>query len=354
MFKRSTQLIAVLALAVGSAMPMSAQKPATPVAQEEQLAWPPPPAQARIKWVAEYRNAFDVGARKKRSFIDRLAGKAEDVIWIQRPLSVAVDDTGVIFVGDYSAGIVAMDPAGKKVWAFSAASGSALPTPTGLAVDSKFVYAASANSDQVVVFDKQGHQLSALSKLDGIDRPVGLAVDEAQDLLVVVNGGEHTVRLYTRGLKLIKTIGGRGSEEGQFNYPGHACIVPGTGFAVVDSGNFRVQIFDFKGRFLRAFGQVGDMTGQFSRPKGIAVDADGHFYVTDGAFNNFQIFDPTGRILTWVGNGGARKGQFLVPAGIAIDAKGGIYVADQLNGRIQKFQYLQEEKGASAPPSTPQ
>ena len=35
-------------------------------------------------------------------------------------------------------------------------------------------------------------------------------------------------------------------------------------------------------------------------------------------------------------------------------ATGGIYVADQINGRIQKFQYLPEEKEAPASPPKPQ
>ena len=353
MSKPATKLFAALALVAGAMVSLSAQKPGpAPVAQDEVLVWPAPPSPARIKWVAEYRNAFDVGAKKKRSFIDRLAGKSEDVIWLQRPLTVAVDDKGVIFVGDFTLGIIAMDPANKKIWAFSSISGAALPTPTGLAVDSKLVFAASANTSTVVVFDKEGRQLGALSKADGISRPVGLAVDEARDLLIVVNGDEHSVRLYNRALKLIKTIGGRGSEEGQFNFPTYTCIVPGVGFAVADTGNFRIQIFDFNGRFLRTFGKVGDLPGQFARPKGIAVDPDGNLYVVDGTFSNFQIFNQEGKILAFVGQGGARKGQFQTPNGIAIGADGGIYVADQINGRIQKFQYLREEKEApaSAPP----
>lgn len=355
MFNLSTKLFITLALAVGAMAPLSAQKSApAPVAQDEVLAWPAPPSPARIKWVAEYRSAFDVGAKKKRSFIDRLAGKSEDVIWLQRPQTVAVDDKGVIFVGDFSLGIIAMDPAQKKIWAFSSVSGAALPTPTGLAVDSKLVYAASSNASTVTVFDKEGRQLSALSKADGINRPVGLAVDEARDLLLVVNGEEHAVRLYNRSLKHIKTIGGRGSEEGQFNFPTYVCILPGVGFAVADTGNFRIQIFDFNGKFLRTFGQVGDTPGQFARPKGLAVDPDGHLYVVDGAFSNFQIFNQDGRILAHVGTGGVRRGQFQVPNGIAIGPDGAIYVADQLNARIQKFQYLREEKEAPASNPTPQ
>lgn len=347
-----TTMLLALALLAGSGTSLSGQKPATAPAQEmppsdEVLVWPSPPAEARIKWVAEYRNAFDVGAKKKRSFLDRLAGKAEEVIWLERPLSVAVDEKGVIFVGDFTRGIIAMDPANKEIRAFSSVNGVTLPTPTGLAVDSKLLFATSSNLDQLIVFDKKGRQLRALGKTDGLHRPVGIAVDEGRGLVVLVNSQEHAVRLYTRTLELIKVVGERGSEEGQFNMPSYVCIVPGVGFAVADTGNFRVQIFDFEGKFLRAFGKVGSMPGEFGRPKGIGVDPDGHFYVADGVFNNFQIFDQEGRLLLFVGQAGVRRGQFQVPTGLATDAKGGIYVVDQINGRIQKFQYLPEEKDPS-------
>lgn len=351
MLTPATKLLLALALAVGAMGPLVAQK-GTPAPQAplEQLVWPAPPAPARIKWVAEYRNAFDVGAKKKRSFMDRLAGNPEEVLWIERPLSVAVDEKGVVFVGDFIRGIVAFDPAEKQVWAFSTAAGEVFPTPTGLAVDSKLVYAASANLNRVSVFDKKGRVLGTLGKTDGINRPVGVAVDEARDLLIVVNSQEHAVRLYTRALKLIKVIGGRGNEEGLFNMPTYVCILPKVGFAVADTGNFRIQIFDFNGQFLREFGKVGDAPGEFARPKGIGVDPDGHIYVVDGTFNNIQVFDQEGRILTHIGQAGVRRGQFQVPTGLAIDAKGSIFVADQINGRIQKFQYLPETKDVPPPP----
>jgi DNA-binding beta-propeller fold protein YncE len=99
---------------------------------------------------------------------------------------------------------------------------------------------------------------------------------------------------------------------------------------------------------------VGDAPGQFQNPKGLAVDPDGHLYVADAAFNHFQIFNLDGRILTFVGQVGTRRGQFQVPTGIAITPDGAIYVADQINRRIQKFQYLPEEKEAPASSPNPQ
>lgn len=308
--------------------------------QNESLVWPPPPAPARIKWVAEYRNEFDIGAKKRRSFLDRLAGKNEDTLRLKRPLAVAVDDGGTVFVGDLGQGIIAFDQAAKRMWDFSAISGRTLTTPSGLAVDSKLLFATDSSTNSLICFDKRGKQLASLGASDGILRPVGVAVDEGRDLVVMVNGGGHAVWLLNRTLKVLKKVGQRGEKPGQFNFPTYCCIIPGKGFAVTDSGNFRVQIFDFNGRFVSAFGKVGDQSGEFSRPKGLAVDPDGQLYVVDGAFSNFQIFRMDGQLLTFVGQGGTGKGMFQVPAGIAIAKDGSIFVADQLNARIQKFQYF--------------
>ena len=338
------------AMLIGLSTAHGSQPP--PVAVEEEiLAWPPPPATARIKWVAEYRNEFDIGAKKKRSFIDRLAGRREDVLWIKRPMSVAIDDQGTMFVGDFGQGIVGLDPTAKRMWLFSSVSNRTLPTPSGLAVDSRQVFATDSNTNALVAFDKSGRQLAALGAADGIKRPVGVAVDESRDLVVMVNGGDHSVWMLNRAFKVLKKIGQRGEKPGQFNFPTYCCIIPGKGFAVADSGNFRIQVFDFNGRYLSAFGKPGDSSGQFARPKGLAVDPDGQLYVVDGAFSNFQVFRMDGQLLTFVGQGGTKKGQFQVPNGIAISKDGVILVADQVNARIQKFQYFPAPPPASVPPA---
>jgi DNA-binding beta-propeller fold protein YncE len=342
--------LAALVVLVSAPMSFAHGRSSRSSQETTNLVWPPPPAPARIKWTGEYRNEFDVGAKKRHSFLDRLAGKGQDALWLTRPLSVAVDERGVMYVGDFGLGVVGIDPARHRFWLFSTVSKMGLATPAGIAVDSKFVYATDANSNTLAVFDKEGHFLQQLGPNEGINRPVGVAVDEARNLLLVVNGGAHDVLLFNRSLKLLKTIGRRGTKPGEFNFPTYCCFVPGTGFAVSDTGNFRVQLFDDNGRFIRAFGKAGNTSGTFARPKGVAVDPEGHLYVLDASFNNFQIFRQDGQILTAVGTSGADKGMFAVPSGMAITKSGQIYVADEMNRRIQTFQYLGDpDKGKGKP-----
>lgn len=334
---------ALLILAPGRAL-SGAQPPAKGGRVEEELQWPPKPQEARIKWVAAYSSEFDVGAKKRRGFLERLTGKGQSAMFLKRPLSVAVDDQGTIFVGDFGLGIVVMEPETHKMWRFADVSDRSLKAPAGIAVDSKFVYATDANTNTLAVFDKEGHFVQALSASDGIKRPVGVAVDEAKDLVVVVNAGDNNVLLLNRALKLKKKIGARGGQPGQFNYATFCCIVPGLGFAVCDTGNFRVQLFDYNGKFIRTFGHPGDTSGCMSRPKGVAVDPAGDIYVVDAVFSNFQIFREDGQLLSFVGSGGVGRGEFQIPSGIAIGKDGGIYVADEMNGRIQRFQFFPEKK----------
>ncbi len=347
MIKRALPVMPLLAILLCPA-PLPAQK-ATTQAEFKNLVWPPPPADPRIRFTAWYFNEFDLGAKKRTTFLDRLAGKAKDVLWLKQPIAVAVDDKGAIFVADAAAGLVGMDPVNHRMWFFSKLSPSALGTATGVAVDSKFVYVTDSAQDQVVVFDKAGHRTMAIGAADGIKHPVGIAVDEAKDLVVVVNAGNDQVLLFNRGLKLQKKVGSRGDKPGQFNHPTYCAMLPGTGFVVTDTANFRVQTFNYEGRFLSTFGHEGTYSGSFALPKGIAVDPDGHIYVVDAKFANFQLFRPDGQVLMFVGAGGNAPGFFQAPCGIAIGKDGSIYVADSVNARVQRFQYLPEpRKGGAA------
>ena len=80
----------------------------------------------------------------------------------RQPVSVAVDDQGTVFVGDSRLGIVGLDPVKKKMWLFSKLSPEAPTLATGIAVDSKFVYATDANQSQVSLFDKEGRRLKTI------------------------------------------------------------------------------------------------------------------------------------------------------------------------------------------------
>ena len=112
----------------------------------------------------------------------------------------------------------------------------------------------------------------------------------------------------------VRTIGKRGGEPGEFNFPTNLFVDTQGRLYVADTLNFRIQIFDPDGKLLSAFGTLGDTPGSLNRPKGVGVDSEGHIYVADTSFNNFQIFDQNGQLLLFVGAVGQRARRVL-PAG---------------------------------------
>lgn len=114
---------------------------------------------------------------------------------------------------------------------------------------------------------------------------------------------------------------------------------------VVDVHNQNVKKFNYSGKLLFTVGGVGSNNGQFFNPWDIATDKSGNFYVTDfswsgGVNNRIQKFDSSGNFLLSWGSGGFGKGQFATANRIQIVESGFVYVADRDSNnlcRIQKF-----------------
>ncbi len=312
-----------------------AQPPPRP--EPDNLIWPLPPAQPRIKYVRSIYTEDDLG--REYSFLEKLFGK-DYYDGMARPYGVSIG-RGKLFVSDVMLRrVLVFDLEQKRMSNVGGEGGFQLPAAAAPDAAGN-LYVADTGGSKVVVYDPRGAYRTAFLLDEG--RPVGLAVNNALSRLYVVDRAGHRVVVFGLDGSLLFQFGGRGAAEGKFNIPLDIAIEPDGTVHLLDSGNFRVQSFTPDGAFLSAFGAVGDAPGMFANPKGIAVDSDGHLYVTDAAFSNFQIFDRRGNILLHVGEAGVLPGSLRMPAGIAIDEQDRIYVADQMNARIQVFQYL---KGA--------
>lgn len=308
----------------------------------EDIVWPPPPETPRIKWVTQWSSKYDFG--KPNPFFTLLVGEemAEKLV---RPAAVVADSAGNVYVADAQLSIVFVFDQQKKKLRFLGTG--TLSGPVGLAIDNKrgIVFVADSKQDKVYGINKEsGKVMMELGKLKEMSNPSGMVYDEERERLYISDTQNHIIRVFDKDGKPLFTIGKRGAEDGEFNFPSYLAIDKNGRLFVADTLNFRVQIFDQDGRFLKKFGRLGDVSGTFSRPYGIGVDSEGHVYVVDSAFNNFQIFDEDGRLLLWVGHVGRKEGEFFLPQGMFIDANDKIYIADTFNARVQVFQYLKESK----------
>ena len=141
----------------------------------------------------------------------------------------------------------------------------------------------------------------------------------------VVSSGE--VRNLRPALLHDATFGGRGSGDGQFDYPSGVAVDGSSGRVyVADTFNDRVQAFDPAGN------HAGTIAGPFDKPEGVEVDgSSGRVYVADTLNHSIQIFDPAGN------RAGTIDGPFNRPSGVAVDGSGSVYVADTYKNRIQIF-----------------
>jgi DNA-binding beta-propeller fold protein YncE len=313
------------------------------------LVWPPPPSQARIRYLGSISEPKDIGRKKGfwRKLWEFVRGDEEDER-IERSMAMAVDGRDRLLETDTKKGRVHIfDRHGGGYAYLKGTKWESLKLPIGLAVDAgDNIYVADGEANKIFVFTADGKFDRILDSAEWLKRPAALAIDRQRQYLYVVDTPAHDIKvvdLTTGGLHSV--IGHRGEAKGEFNYPTYVALDRQGRLAITDSMNKRIQIFDHEGHLISVFGKAGDGSGDFSVPKGVAMDSDGHVYVADAGFDNIQIFDQSGRLLLFWGTSGQEAGEFWLPTGLLIDAQDRIYVADSYNNRVQIFQYLGGQAG---------
>lgn len=315
----------------------------------EKPVWPKPPETARYEYNSTLRSDLSFTG-KKSSFAERIGGVgAQAKPLFTKPYDVAARG-GVLLVSDTVLRTVHMLvlPT-RSIFHIGASSGDgALTKPVGVAIDGNGrIYVADVTSRVVKVYESSGHYLMTVGGPELLVRPTDVAVnDEGTRIYVVDTGGiesrSHQVQVFDGEGLFIKTIGTRGSGEGEFNLPVQAAVNALGDLYVLDAGNFRVQVFSADGDFLRMWGKVGRNMGDFARPRGLALDSDGLVYVTDAAFGNFQVFRSDGQLMLSVGkNGRDLPGEYSLLAGIAVDELGWVYLLDQKYNKMDVIKKLQ-------------
>lgn len=331
-------------VAADAEQPAVAEQPAAETQQPmEALVWPAPPEVAKVRFVGSISNPDDLGRKKGffRKVWEFLRGEAEDEDMV-RPMAVATDGARMYVADSLAKRVHVYDRANAEYSYIRGSEQESLSLPIGLATDARGnLYVADGEHGKIFVFKPDGSFESDLDSTKWLKRPSGLAIDKARQRLYVADAPSHEVKVFDleKGA-VLKTIGERGSQNGEFNYPAFVAVDKAGRLYVTDALNSRIQVFDADGRFLRTFGKKGDGTGDLSAPKGVGVDGEGHIYVADADFDNLQIFDDKGQLLLFLGSSGQAAGKFWLPTGLFVDEQDRIYVADSYNKRVQIFQYL--------------
>jgi sugar lactone lactonase YvrE len=336
-----------LALLVSSCATQTTVKETKEVEKEQQLEWPAPPEQARIRYIGDLSSLENLSDKEKKSFRDILMGEEdkEGNTALLKPYGVHSDSKGRVFVADTGfSGLVVFNLKNKDVSFWGVTGYGALTKPTGVTSDAMGnVYVSDTSDQRIVVFNSDGDYINAYGGKDALTNPAGMVFNDETQQLYVVDAHRHQIIVFNQQGGVDFTIGERGSEPGQFNFPTNIAIDGSGRLYVSDTMNFRIQILEADGTFVNTFGEVGDRIGNVNRLKGVGVDTEGHIYAVDASYNNFQILDNEGQLLLIVGGPGfTEPAEYSMPAGVHVDKNNHIFIVDTLNRRIQMFEYLGE------------
>lgn len=173
--------------------------------------------------------------------------------------------------------------------------------------------------------------------------PTDVAIAANGDIYVVDGYGSQLVHRFDKNFKLIKTIGGRGKEEGKFN----TChgiwistLKKEPEVYIADRHNDRIQVFSPELEFKRVVGGV--------RNPCCFYQSGGHLYVPDlGA--RLTVLDENDQVVAHLGDGlearnkkedivGRYPELFAFPHALALDSKGDLYVVEWVpTGRARKL-----------------
>jgi sugar lactone lactonase YvrE len=274
-------------------------------------------------------------------------------VQLDRPVGVAVDAAGVVYIGDGSYGNSSV----RKV------SGGVVTTLisnvtgviTGVAADAAgSVYIASWGITKVA----PNGVVSTV--LVGNFQPSSVAVDAAGNVYFGDNtfGNGAVKKVTPRGVVSTLVAG--------MNYPHGVAIDAAGNLYIADSDGFRIRKLSPAGLLSTVAGNGtatysgdgGPATDAQFQASGVALDAAGALYVADQSNGRVRRITPDGMITTVAGRGGTASsapygdaGQatdaVVRPMDVAVDSLGNLYIAEGpyirkvgLDGIISTFKYL--------------
>ncbi len=314
------------------------------------LRWPEPPAKARVSYQGFIRSSADLELERPNEWMEMLTGiSASDKTArvFAKPYDVAAKKGYVILSDTRKKTVHVFDFFRKKIFPIGWRNEGRLVFPLGVAIDDQLqFFVADSASQQVVVYDKQGHFLRVIGDGAEFSHLIDVAVQPKTNKVFLLDRGgidstAHRIAIFSKEGVFERYLGERGHRKGLFNHPNQLAFSRKGDLYVLDAGNFRVQVFSPDLQLLRVWGQQGDRYGDLARPRGLAVSDNDIILISDAAFQKLLLFDAQGQLLLNVGNPGANKvGLFALPGGVAIDEKNNIFFVDQVLGRVDVLKLL--------------
>ncbi len=311
------------------------------------------------------------------------------------PIGIVVSEEDEVFVVDSQNGrIQVFDTHGRllRTWDGSTSVAGKFNSPFGIVFGpDELVYVSDTLNFRIVVFSKQGEWRRTIAQPEGnvipagegLLHPRGLAFNSEGLLFVAEGDNRHQISVFDLQDNKIRSFGGKGSENGQFDTPVALAFDQEDNLYVGDLDNHRIQVFNKNDQWLHSI-SFGEETFRFIQPFGLSIDKEedvlyvvntigheilryslggkllgfwttqseqmgkfsipkakfspwGEIYVVDEANNRVQVFNQQGGFLFSFGETGRANDQLFLPTSVAFDDLERVYVSDLGNNRIKIF-----------------
>lgn len=293
--------------------------------KHDSVFYPPLPQQPRIQYLTTLNNQGDLpGGEGMDSFLGTGASTRNRLI---RPFAVAHEKDFIYVSDSYFKKLVTIDLKKATMGFFPSERMGLLREPMGIFVDTDgSKYVADVGRGQVIAYDSQNKYLRVYGASNEY-KITDVAVDGERVYLSESQKHEILVLDKTSG-EVVQRIGGKGKEDGKFQFPSFLSVDQDGNLFVTDPLNFKVQMFNRKGEFVKSFGYPEAGPGGMVRPKGHALNRDGKLYLVDAGMEITQVFDvASADPLLAFGKYGSGPGSTYMPYGIDIDYDNVAYFA---------------------------
>ena len=288
---------------------------------------------------------------------------------LNNPQVIAVDRTGILYIGDAAAGVRKVNAEGIISTIVSLDQIGALAPVGGLVVDTTGTLYLSGGGS---IFGGSGGvakvtpsgvliPIPGYHPTPGIGdtQVIGLALDTVGNVYFAEFAGNRVLKLSPGGvLTVVAGAGAQGfsgdggpATKALLDYPYALAVGPSGKVFIADSSNFRIREVTSDGLIVTL---AGNGSFQFSGDGGAAATATlgagslardhaGNLYFSDGL--RVRKITPAGIITTIAGNGSIGNSGDNGPAvdatfndivGISLDGAGNLFLGDGLNGNIRK------------------
>lgn len=147
-------------------------------------------------------------------------------------------------------------------------------------------YVSDAEVGSIFIYDSN---LNLTGKLNGLDNPLGIAVDQQNGNIFVGNDGRDNVETYSAEGEKLFTFGDDDNGE-PIEMPNDMAFDGDGNLYVADSKNRKVKVYNSSGQWLSNIGEPGLGNNKLNFPVAVAING-GELYVADQN-NIWKIPDP--------------------------------------------------------------